>query len=292
MTRQEFQKLCAAHVLLDGATGSNLMAAGMPRGVCPELWILEHPDAIHQLQTAYVEAGSQIIYAPTFGGNRINLARYGLEERIRELDLTLMGYAKKAAHGRALVAGDVTTTGQFMEPLGNLTYETAFDTYREQISLLAEGGADLLAVETMIHIGETCAAVDAAHAVCDLPVMCSMTVEADGNIFTGGNIIEAAAQLEAAGADAVGINCSVGPEQMEAIIHNIRKTVSIPVLAKPNAGMPIIAEDGQAVYQMEPEDFARHMMALASQGATLLGGCCGTTPAFIKALAQRLSARG
>ncbi len=292
MTRQEFQKLCAAPVLLDGATGSNLMAAGMPRGVCPELWILEHPDAIHQLQTAYVEAGSQIIYAPTFGGNRINLARYGLEERIRELDLTLMGYAKKAAHGRALVAGDVTTTGQFMEPLGNLTYETAFDTYREQISLLAEGGADLLAVETMIHIGETCAAVDAAHAVCDLPVMCSMTVEADGNIFTGGNIIEAAAQLEAAGADAVGINCSVGPEQMEAIIHNIRKTVSIPVLAKPNAGMPIIAENGQAVYQMEPEDFARHMMALASQGATLLGGCCGTTPAFIKALAQRLSARG
>ncbi len=292
MTRQEFQKLCAAPVLLDGATGSNLMAAGMPRGVCPELWILEHPDAIHQLQTAYVEAGSQIIYAPTFGGNRINLARYGLEERIRELDLTLMGYAKKAAHGRALVAGDVTTTGQFMEPLGNLTYETAFDTYREQISLLAEGGADLLAVETMIHIGETCAAVDAAHAVCDLPVMCSMTVEADGNIFTGGNIIEAAAQLEAAGADAVGINCSVGPEQMEAIIHNIRKTISIPVLAKPNAGMPIIAEDGQAVYQMEPEDFARHMMALASQGATLLGGCCGTTPAFIKALAQRLSARG
>lgn len=292
MTRQEFQKLCATTVLLDGATGSNLMAAGMPRGVCPELWILEHPDAIHQLQTAYVEAGSQIIYAPTFGGNRINLARYGLEERIRELDLTLMGYAKKAAHGRALVAGDVTTTGQFMEPLGNLTYETAFDTYREQISLLAEGGADLLAVETMIHIGETCAAVDAAHAVCDLPVMCSMTVEADGNIFTGGNIIEAAAQLEAAGADAVGINCSVGPEQMEAIIHNIRKTVSIPVLAKPNAGLPIIAEDGQAVYQMEPEDFARHMMALASQGATLLGGCCGTTPAFIKALAQRLSARG
>ena len=292
MTRQEFQKLCAAPVLLDGATGSNLMAAGMPRGVCPELWILEHPDAIHQLQTAYVEAGSQIIYAPTFGGNRINLARYGLEERIRELDLTLMGYAKKAARGRALVAGDVTTTGQFMEPLGNLTYETAFDTYREQISLLAEGGADLLAVETMIHIGETCAAVDAAHAVCDLPVMCSMTVEADGNIFTGGNIIEAAAQLEAAGADAVGINCSVGPEQMEAIIHNIRKTVSIPVLAKPNAGMPIIAEDGQAVYQMEPEDFARHMMALASQGATLRGGCCGTPPAFSNALAQRLSARG
>lgn len=288
MTRQKFQEICTRTVLLDGATGSNLMAAGMPRGICPEAWILEHPDVIHELQTAYVEAGSEIIYAPTFGGNRINLARHGLEDRIRELNLTLMDYAKKAAQGRALVAGDVTTTGQFMEPLGDLTYEDVFDTYREQIGLLAEGGADLIVVETMIHIGETCAALDAAHAVCGLPVMCSMTVEADGNIFTGGNIIDAASQLEAAGADAVGINCSSGPEQLEALIQNIRQTVSIPVLAKPNAGMPVIDADGQAVYKMEPDDFARHMKVLADRGATLLGGCCGTTPAFIAALARVL----
>lgn len=288
MTREEFQRLCTETVLLDGATGSNLMAAGMPRGVAPELWILEHPDEIHSLQTAYVDAGSQIIYAPTFGGNRINLTRYSLEDRLRELNLTLMQYAKEAARGLALVAGDVTTTGQFMEPLGSLTYETIFDTYREQISLLAEGGADLIVIETMIHIGETCAALDAARTVCSLPVMCSMTVEADGKIFTGGNIIEAAAQLEAAGANAVGINCSVGPEQLEAIVYNIHQTVSIPVLAKPNAGMPVISEDGQAVYQMEPETFAAHMKVLASQGATLLGGCCGTTPASIAALKRVL----
>lgn len=288
MTREEFQRSCTRTVLLDGATGSNLMAAGMPRGICPEAWILDHPDVIHELQTAYVEAGSEIIYAPTFGGNRINLARHGLEDRIRELNLTLMDYAKKAAQGHALVAGDVTTTGQFMEPLGDLTYEDVFDTYKEQIGLLAEGGADLIVVETMIHIGETCAALDAAHAVCDLPVMCSMTVEADGNIFTGGNIIDAASQLEAAGADAVGINCSSGPEQLEALIQNIRQTVSIPVLAKPNAGMPVIAADGQAVYKMGPDDFARHMKVLADRGATLLGGCCGTTPAFISALARVL----
>lgn len=289
MTRERFKKLCTENVLLDGATGSNLMAAGMPRGICPESWVLEHPDVIQRLQTEYVDAGSQIIYAPTFGGNRINLTRHGLEGRIRELNLTLMGYAKRSARGQAFVAGDVTTTGQFMEPLGDLTYETVFDTYREQISLLAEGGADLIVVETMIHIGETCAALDAARDICDLPVMCSMTVEADGNIFTGGNIIEAASQLEAAGADAVGVNCSAGPEQLEAIIHNIRQAVSIPVLAKPNAGMPVIAADGQAIYNMGPETFARYMKILASQGATLLGGCCGTTPAFISALAHALS---
>lgn len=288
MTREGFLRSCTRTVLLDGATGSNLMAAGMPRGVCPEAWILEHPDVIHQLQTAYVKAGSEIIYAPTFGGNRINLKRHGLEGRIRELNLTLMDFAKKAARGQALVAGDVTTTGQFMEPLGDLTYEEVFDTYKEQIALLAEGGADLIVVETMIHIGETCAALDAAHAVCDLPVMCSMTVEADGKIFTGGNIIDAASQLEAAGADAVGINCSCGPEQLEALIQNIRQTVSIPVLAKPNAGMPVIDADGQAVYKMEPEVFAAHMKVLADRGATLLGGCCGTTPAFITALARVL----
>lgn len=284
MTKQEFQKLCAKTVLLDGATGSNLIAAGMPQGVSSELWVLEHPDVIHQLQSAYVDAGSQILYAPTFGANRITLTRHGLEDRIRELNQTLVQYAKESAGGKALVAGDVTTTGQLMEPLGDLTYETVFSTYQEQISLLAEAGADLIVAETMIHIGETCAALEAAHSVCDLPVMCSMTVDANGNIFTGGNILEAAAKLEASGADAVGVNCSVGPEQLKNIIHDIRQAVSIPVLAKPNAGMPIVSADGQSTYPMKPDVFAEHMKTLAAQGATLLGGCCGTTPAFISAL--------
>ena len=164
-----------------------------------------------------------------------------------------------------------------MEPFGNLTYEEAFSAYQEQITLLAEAGADLIVIETMIHVGETCAALDAAHAACDLPIMCSMTVEADGNIFTGGNIKDAASTLEAAGADAVGINCSVGPEQLESIIRSIHSAVSIPVLAKPNAGMPVITDDGQASYQMKPETFARHMKILKESGASLLGGCCGTS---------------
>lgn len=289
MTRQEFQKLCETPVLLDGATGSNLMAAGMPKGVSTELWVLEHPDVIQKLQSGYVSAGSQILYAPTFGANRINLSMHKLEHKIRELNSTLVQYSKEAAQGQALVAGDVTTTGKMMEPFGDLTYEEAFAAYQEQISLLAEAGADLIVIETMIHVGETCAALDAARAACDLPVMCSMTVEADGNIFTGGNITEAASTLETAGADAVGINCSVGPEQLESIVRSIHQSVSIPVLAKPNAGMPVITEDGQASYQMEPETFARHMKTLAESGASLLGGCCGTTPAFIAALKQYLS---
>ncbi|MCI8813970.1 MAG: homocysteine S-methyltransferase family protein [Lachnospiraceae bacterium] len=289
MTREEFQKLCEKTVLLDGATGSNLIKAGMPQGASPELWVLEHPDAIHQLQSAYVKAGSQIIYAPTFGANRISLNRHGLADRIRELNLTLVRYAKESAQDQALVAGDVTTTGQLMEPLGDLTYEEAFQAYQEQISLLAEAGADLIVAETMIHIGETCAALKAARSVCNLPVMCSITVDANGNILTGGTISEAAAKLEDSGADAVGINCSVGPEQLKNIVHDIRQAVSIPVLAKPNAGMPVVNADGQAVYPMEPEVFAQHMKTLAAQGASLLGGCCGTSPAFISALKQILS---
>ena len=156
--------------------------------------------------------------------------------------------------------------------------------YQEQIRILADSGIDLIAAETMINIEETLAAVDAAASVCDLPIMCTMTVEADGSIFSGGNAIEAAISLEAAGADAVGINCSVGPDQLVSVVRNIRDNVSIPVIAKPNAGMPVIDDSGNAVYSMHAEDFARHMKVLIESGASVVGGCCGTTPAFIKAL--------
>lgn len=284
MTKQEFQKLTSSLVLLDGATGSNLMKAGMPRGVCTETWVMEHKDVLVKLQKEYIEAGSQIIYAPTFGGNRISLSMHGLEEQIRQLNHTLVSFSKEAAQGRAYVAGDLTTTGKMMAPSGDLTYEKAFETYQEQISLLAQAGADLLIAETMIHIDETLAALDAASTVCDLPIMCTMTVEADGSIFTGGNIIEAASMLEAAGADAVGINCSVGPDQLLSIVENIKKQVSVPVIAKPNAGMPVISDSGEAVYNMDAHDFAKHMQRLADAGASLLGGCCGTTPEYIRKL--------
>lgn len=156
--------------------------------------------------------------------------------------------------------------------------------YQEQIRILADAGIDLIAAETMINIEETLAAVDAAASVCDLPIMCTMTVEADGSIFSGGNAVEAAVSLEATGADAVGINCSVGPDQLVSVVRNIKENVSIPVIAKPNAGMPVIDEKGNAVYSMNAEEFAHHMKVLIENGASVVGGCCGTTPSFIKAL--------
>ena len=288
MKREEFQTQIKVPLLLDGATGSNLMAAGMPRGVCTEIWVRDHKDVFLRLQKAYIEAGSQVIYAPTFGGNRISLSMHGLENEIEALNKTLVSYSLEAADDKVLVAGDLTTTGKMMAPAGELSYEQAFEVYQEQIHYLAEAGVDLLAVETMISIEETLAALDAALSVCDLPVMCSMTIESDGSLFTGGNIFEAALALESAGASAVGINCSVGPEQLVAIIRTLYETVSIPVIAKPNAGMPVIDDLGQAVYNMTPQDFALHMKTLVDMGASIVGGCCGTTPEFIHRMAEIL----
>lgn len=288
MTKKEFQELTEKVLILDGATGSNLMAQGMPRGICTEQWVMEHKEIIQNLQSAYIEAGSQVIYAPTFGGNRRNLQQHGLEERIEEINHTLVSYSRDVAGERAFVAGDITTSGQFVTAEGEYTYEDAFEMYKEQIQILKEAGVDLLVAETMINIEETLAAVDAANAVCEIPIMCTMTVEADGSIFSGGNAVEAAVALESAGADAVGINCSVGPDQLVSVVRNIREAVSIPVIAKPNAGMPVIDNQGNAVYSMFPEEFAGHMKVLVENGASIIGGCCGTTPEFIHAMHKLL----
>lgn len=284
MTKEQFRKLTENILLLDGATGSNLMASGMPRGICTETWVIEHKEIFQELQRAYIAAGSQVIYAPTFGGNRINLAKHGLTNQIEEINRTLVGYSRELARDGVYVAGDITTSGSFITADGDYTYDDAFKMYQEQIKILADAGIDLIAAETMINIEETLAAVDAANSVCDLPIMCTMTVEADGSIFSGGNAIEAAVSLEAAGADAVGINCSVGPDQLVSVVRSIKENVSIPVIAKPNAGMPTIDDKGNAVYSMNPEDFASYMKILIENGASVVGGCCGTTPAFIRAL--------
>ena len=291
MTKQEFQELAQNIVLLDGATGSNLMAAGMPKGVCTEEWVLAHKDVIQNLQRAYIEAGSNIIYAPTFGGNRVSLTMHGLQDRMEEINRTLVSYSREVADEadhKVYVAADITTSGKMMAPAGEMTYEAAFEMYQEQIGILKDSGVDLIVAETMINIEETLAAVDAASTVCELPIMCTMTVDADGSIFSGGNAIEAAVSLEAAGADAVGVNCSVGPDQLVSVIRNIKENVSIPVIAKPNAGMPFIDDNGNAIYSMNAPDFARHVKALIDAGAGIVGGCCGTTPEYIREVAKMI----
>lgn len=284
MTKQEFQQLVKnGPVILDGATGSNLMKAGMPRGVCTEKWVCENPEPLTQLQKAYKKAGSQIVYASTFSANRISLENYGLENQVKELNSTLVGISRKAVGQDVLVAGDLTTTGK-----QEVSYEELLEAYKEQISVLVEAGADLLVAETMMGINECMAALDAAASVCELPVMCTLTVESDGSLFFGGNIYEAVETLAEIGADAVGINCSTGPDQLLSVVENMREKVSIPLIVKPNAGMPVIDEKGNPVYSMGPEEFAVHMKRLVEAGADIVGGCCGTAPEYIQQLCSIL----
>lgn len=284
MTKQEFQQLVkSGPVILDGATGSNLMKAGMPRGICTEKWVCENPEPLTRLQQAYKKAGSQIVYASTFSANRISLGNYGLENQVKELNTALMGISRNAVGKDVLVAGDLTTTGK-----QEISYEELLEAYKEQILALVEAGADLLVAETMMGITECMAAIDAAASVCELPVMCTLTVESDGSLFFGGNIYEAVETLAEMGADAVGINCSTGPDQLLSVVENMRKKVSVPLIVKPNAGMPVIDEMGNPVYSMGAEDFAGHMKRLVEAGADIVGGCCGTAPEYIQQLCKIL----
>ena len=293
MKRQEFDKMTQEGVvLLDGATGSNLMKAGLPRGVSAEQWVTEHPDVLQELQRAYVEAGSKIVYAPTFAANRISLANFGLESQVEQLNTRLVKMSREAVEGRAFVAGDLTTTGQLMEPKGDMTYEKLYHAYQEQVRALADAGADLLVAETMLSVEETIVALDAAQSVCQLPVMCTLSLEADGTAMYGGNAVEAVVSLQEMGAAAVGLNCSVGPDQLESVVRNMKEAATVPVIAKPNAGMPSINEKGEAVYSMNEDDFARYTKILVEAGAGIVGGCCGTTPDYIRKLAQILGLRG
>lgn len=280
MTREEFRALVSAGpVLLDGATGSNLMKAGLPRGACAEAWILDHPGVMVDLQRRYVEAGSQIVYAPTFTANAVYLGQHGLEDQVPEINGRLVALSRETVDGNALVAGDMTTVGT-----PDVPYERMLEVYTQQARALADAGVDLFIIETMMGLEETMAALEACRMVSDLPVLCSFSVTGDGMLYFGGSVYEAAPQLEGFGADAVGVNCSSGPDQMETVVRSLAETLTVPVLAKPNAGMPTIDEFGEAHYSMRAVEFGRHMEKLRAAGASLLGGCCGTDPDYIRAL--------
>lgn len=274
-------------VFLDGATGSCLVKKGMPAGVCPEKWIIEHREVLIELQREYVEAGSDIVYAPTFGGNRIKLAEYGLRDKLVEINTELVKISKEAVGGRALVAGDITMTGKQLKPMGTLTFEELIDIYKEQIKVLADAGCDLIAVETMMSLQETRAAVIACKEICDLPIIATLSFEKNGRTLFGSDAFTAATVLEGLGVCAIGANCSAGPDQMIPIIKEMVKAVSIPVIAKPNAGMPHIDESGVTVYDMPSNVFADYISDLVEAGARVVGGCCGTSPEYIKAVKDR-----
>lgn len=258
----------------------------MPVGVCPEQWILENSEVLIDLQKQYVEAGTDILFAPTFTASRIKLKEYGLEDHLEEMNRKLVALSKEAAKGtNALVAGDLTMTGEQLYPLGDLMFEDLVDVYKEQAKIIAEAGADLFVVETMMSLQECRAAVLAIREVCDLPVMVSLTYNEDGRTLYGTDPVTAVVVMQSLGADAVGMNCSTGPEAMLEPIAKMAEYAAIPLLAKPNAGMPELI-DGQTVFNVEPEEFAEVGKKLVEEGAAIIGGCCGTTPEHIRALKE------
>ena len=286
MTREDFRKLTGKGIIfLDGATGTNLQMAGMPTGVCPEEWILDNPQVLVSLQKEFVDAGSDIIYAPTFTGNRIKLKEYGLEDRLEEINTRLVELSKEAAGENAFVAGNLTMTGRQLYPMGDLDFEELVEVYREQARVLEAAGVDLYVVETMMSLQETRAAIIAIREVSDLPVMASMTFEADGRTLYGTPPECVGPVLEGLGADCIGVNCSTGPDKMSELVDTIYHYTSLPVMAKPNNGLPQLI-DGKTVYPMTAEEFAKEARALVLNGARVLGGCCGSTPEHIRALRE------
>ena len=298
MTKQEFKELCKSRiVLLDGATGTNLQKAGMPTGVCPEQWILENKEAAKKLQTAFLEAGTDILYAPTFSANRVKLGEYGLRDKLAEMNRELVAlsgdvvaeYEAKTGctAGTHLIAGDLTMTGELLYPVGQMKFEELVDVYKEQVQVLAEAGVDLFVVETMMSLQECRAAVIAIKETCDLPVMVTLTFAGDNKTMYGTTPEAAVVVLQSLGADAVGVNCSAGPETMVPIIKRMAEVAEVPVIAKPNAGMPELS-DGKTVYKMTPKEFAGYMEVLVDAGAGIVGGCCGSEPTHIAAVAEMI----
>ena len=275
-------------VILDGATGSNLQKVGMKPGVCPEEWILENEDKLIDLQKSFVEAGTNILYAPTFSGNRVKLEEYGLADRAEEINKRLVGLSKRAAGDKALVAGDMTMTGVALEPVGPMKLEALINIYKEQAKYLLEAGVDLFVVETMMSLAETRAAVIAIKEVCNLPVIASLTFQEDGRTLYGTDPVTAVVVLQSIGADIIGVNCSTGPGEMIPVIKKMKEYAEVPILAKPNAGLPVL-EDGVTVYPMTPEEFASWGPAFIEAGAGLIGGCCGSTPEHIRMLTEKVS---
>jgi len=296
MKKEDFRKLVSEGIIyLDGATGSNLQKRGMPLGVCPDLWISENPEVLIGLQLEYLRAGARILYSPTFTANRIKLSEFGLEDRLEELNRILVNESKEAIRRfkeenpgapECYVAGDITMTGRQIAPIGDLDFEELIDVYKEQIAALDRAGADLIVVETMISLQETRAAVIACKEVSDLPIIASMSFEENGKTFFGTDTVTALITLQSLGVSAFGVNCSRGPSEMKGFIRDLKKYAEIPIICKPNAGLPELSSDGNTVYKLLPEEFGKEMEGIADCGANLLGGCCGTTPDHIKALSQ------
>ena len=286
LTREELHnKIANGLRFLDGATGSNLRLAGMPKGCCTEQWILENPLPLVKLQRAYAQGGSQIIYAPTFQAQPIALQTVGLERQTETINAALVSLSRSAAPD-CLIAGDLTTLTAFCDSWNPDNFDLLVSNYRRQIRGLIDGGCDLLVGETLLYPQEAEAILCAAELEGAGAAMYSFTMQLDGSLFSGRDAGPVLRGLEEAGAAAVGFNCVPMDMMTPYLVSRLRRHVKGPLLCKPNAGNPIIDEDGVAQYDMSPSQFAALAQDCLNNGATLLGGCCGTNPDFIAAIQE------
>ena len=274
--------------IFDGAMGTILQQKGLlTPGCCPELLCIDKPEEITAVHKQYVEAGSTIIETNTFGASPLKLAHYNLSDRAREINIAAVKAAKAAAGDKVKVAGSMGPTGKFIKPLGDLDFEDAYENYKIQAKALADGGADYILIETSIDLQEMRAALLAAKEVTNIPIICQLSYSEDGRTVTGTDPQTAAITLDAMGADIIGINCSLGPEQLVPIVKILSENTEKPISVQPNAGLPQLV-NGKTTFPMGPEDFGKWAPKLLMAGATYIGGCCGTSPDHISAIKNAL----
>ena len=291
----KFREYLKDHVVvLDGGMGTLLQGAGLRPGEMPERWNICHPDVIESIHRAYFEAGSHVVSTNTFGANRLKYGAEELEAVIREA----VAIARRAAESAAnpdgaprFVALDIGPTGKMLKPLGDYDFEDAVAAFAETVRLGVKYGVDLVLIETMNDSYETKAALLAVKENCDLPVLVSCAYGADGKLMTGADPTAMVAMLEGMGADAIGVNCSLGPQALAPVVRAYLAHASVPVLLKPNAGLPEVV-DGETVYNVPPDAFAEAVASLVHDGVRLVGGCCGTTPTYIAAVTDAIAAQG
>jgi 5-methyltetrahydrofolate--homocysteine methyltransferase len=271
-------------LLVDGAMGTMLMASGV-KARCPEEINLISPQSVQAVHAAYVEAGADVIETNSFGGSRPKMARSGAEEIVVEANQAAARIAREVAGDSVLVAGSIGPMGEFLEPVGPITYDRAVDIFWEQASALSEGGVDFFVVETMYDLNEARAAIQAA-ARTGLPVVCTMTFEPHGRTMMGVSPAAAVAEIRSAGAVVVGANCSVGPDQMLKTVESMhREDPSAWLMAQPNAGVPVV-KGGRTVYSASPEGMAEYASRFLEMGVRMVGSCCGSSPEYTRAIAR------
>lgn len=273
---------------MDGATGTELQRLGMPAGACTEKWVLENPDKLLLLQKAYVAAGSRLIYAPTFGANEINLKKHGVSDDLNTLCRDLVAISREAADGLAMVIGDISSTGELVEPYGDMEEDELFAVFARQAEAIENAGVDLFGVETQMYLDEARIAVKAVKSVTNKPVIVSFSCGPTGKTLWGEDLCDVCAELEELGIAAFGVNCCGDLDLLCSVLEKLHESTSLPLIAKPNAGTPVV-RDGRSVYDFPTERMGEYAVKFFRCGARLIGGCCGTTPLHIEAIKKALA---